>query len=84
VPSSSWVIKVNFDATFKTETYQGASGVVLRNAKVLVVAKCKQHGPIPDALAGPSLGACRMGDGVGPLILIGLQLYSTTQIAKHM
>jgi hypothetical protein len=48
---------VNFDATFKTETYQDASGVVLRNAKVqVVVAKCKQHGPIPDALAGPSLG----------------------------
>jgi hypothetical protein len=33
-------------------------------------------------LSGPSLGVCRMGDDAGPLILIGLQVYSTTHIAK--
>jgi hypothetical protein len=50
---------VNFDATFKTETYQGASGVVLRNAKVQVIAaKCKQHGSIPDALAAEAYAYC--------------------------
>jgi ribonuclease HI len=50
-PPPDGVIKVNFDAAFKTETYQGASGVVLRNAQgQFVAAKCKQHGSIPDAL----------------------------------
>jgi hypothetical protein len=34
-------------------------------------------------LAGLSLGACRMGDGAGSLILICLQVYSTTHLAKH-
>lgn len=42
---------MNFDAAFKTETYQGALRVVLRDARGQVVAaKCKQLGSISDAL----------------------------------
>ena len=37
-PPPDGVIKVNFDAAFKTKTYGGASGVVLRNAQGQVVA----------------------------------------------
>ena len=55
-PPPDGVIKVNFDAAFKIETYQGASGVVLRNAQGQVIAaKCKQHGSIPDALTAEAL-----------------------------
>ena len=51
VPPPDGVIKVNFDAAFKTKTCQGASGVVLCNAQGQVVAaRCKQHGSIPNAL----------------------------------
>ena len=50
-PPPEGVIKVNFDAAFKTETYQGASGVVARNEHgQLVAAKCRQYESIPDAL----------------------------------
>jgi hypothetical protein len=43
-PPPEGVIKVNFDAAFKTETYQSASRVVLRNEQgQFVAAKCKQH-----------------------------------------
>jgi hypothetical protein len=50
-PPPEGVIEVNFDAAFKTETYQSASGVVLRNEQgQLVAVKCKQHESIPDAL----------------------------------
>ena len=50
-PPPHGVIKVNFDAAFKTETYQGASGVVARNEHgQLVAAKCRQYESIPDAL----------------------------------
>ena len=35
----------------KTETYRGASGVVLRNEQgQFIAAKCRQHESIPDAL----------------------------------
>ena len=34
VPPPDGVIKVNFDAAFKTETYGGASGIVLLMPKV--------------------------------------------------
>ena len=38
VPPPDGVIKVNFDAAFKTKTCQGALGVVLCNAQGQVVA----------------------------------------------
>jgi ribonuclease HI len=50
-PPPDGVIKVNFDVAFEIETYQGASGMVLRNAQGQVIAaKCKQYGSIPDTL----------------------------------
>jgi hypothetical protein len=41
-PPPDVIIRVNFDAAFKSETYQGASGVVLHNAQgQFVAAQCK-------------------------------------------
>lgn len=58
-PPPDVIIRVNFDAAFKSETYQGASGAVLHNAQgQFVAAQCKRHESIPDALPAEAY-ACR-------------------------
>jgi hypothetical protein len=57
-PSPAGFVKINVDATFKAESQQGATGVVIRdeNGHVLA-AKCKWYDSIPSILTAEAYAA---------------------------